>query len=133
MKLPPYSNYKSSGVEWLGDVPENWEVRKLSRMFRYAKGRDAATLTKEYVGSNTGDYPVYSGQTENGGVMGRIETFEFEFERPVILVTTVGAKAMTTKVRLVRRIAWLHPAKASAPVNGTEQHSHRLSFRDRVQ
>jgi type I restriction enzyme S subunit len=25
----PYPKYKPSGVEWLGDVPEGWEVTKL--------------------------------------------------------------------------------------------------------
>lgn len=29
MKLTPYPNYKPSGVEWLGDVPEHWEARRL--------------------------------------------------------------------------------------------------------
>ena len=29
MKLPAYPKYKSSGVEWLGDVPEHWEVKRL--------------------------------------------------------------------------------------------------------
>lgn len=29
MKLPPYPKYKPSGVEWLGDVPEHWEVKRL--------------------------------------------------------------------------------------------------------
>ena len=27
--LKPYPNYKPSGVEWLGDVPAHWEVRRL--------------------------------------------------------------------------------------------------------
>ena len=27
--LRPYPTYKPSGVEWLGDVPEHWEVRRL--------------------------------------------------------------------------------------------------------
>ena len=27
--LKPYPNYKPSGVEWLGDVPTHWEVRRL--------------------------------------------------------------------------------------------------------
>lgn len=27
--LHPYPAYKPSGVEWLGDVPEHWEVRRL--------------------------------------------------------------------------------------------------------
>jgi len=29
MKLPTYSDYKPSGVEWIGDVPEHWEVNRL--------------------------------------------------------------------------------------------------------
>ena len=31
MKLPPYPRTKPSGVEWLGDVPEHWEVKRLRR------------------------------------------------------------------------------------------------------
>ena len=27
MKLPAYPRTKPSGVEWLGDVPEHWEVK----------------------------------------------------------------------------------------------------------
>jgi restriction endonuclease S subunit len=29
LKYKKYDNYKPSGVEWLGDVPEHWEVKKL--------------------------------------------------------------------------------------------------------
>ena len=29
MKLPAYPRTKPSGVEWLGDVPEHWEVKRL--------------------------------------------------------------------------------------------------------
>ena len=28
-RLKPYPGYKDSGVEWLGEVPEHWEVRRL--------------------------------------------------------------------------------------------------------
>jgi len=27
--IKPYKKYKASGIEWLGDIPEHWEVRKL--------------------------------------------------------------------------------------------------------
>jgi type I restriction enzyme S subunit len=30
----PYPAYKDSGIEWLGKVPEHWEVRKLQTQFR---------------------------------------------------------------------------------------------------
>ena len=29
MNLPAYPKYKSSGVEWLGEVPKDWEVKRL--------------------------------------------------------------------------------------------------------
>jgi type I restriction enzyme S subunit len=29
VKHPPYPSYKPSGVEWLGDVPGHWEVKRL--------------------------------------------------------------------------------------------------------
>ena len=32
-KLKPYPKYKDSGVAWIGEVPEGWENRKISRSF----------------------------------------------------------------------------------------------------
>ena len=29
VNLKPYPAMKDSGVEWLGEVPEHWEVRRL--------------------------------------------------------------------------------------------------------
>ena len=29
MSFPRYPKYKASGVEWLGEVPEHWEVKRL--------------------------------------------------------------------------------------------------------
>ena len=34
----PYSTYRDSGVEWLGDVPEHWEVPQLGRLGSFFKG-----------------------------------------------------------------------------------------------
>ena len=34
----PYPTYKPSGVEWLGDVPAHWEVRKLGQCGMITKG-----------------------------------------------------------------------------------------------
>jgi type I restriction enzyme S subunit len=31
MSLPRYSEYKASGVEWLGDVPGHWKVKRLKQ------------------------------------------------------------------------------------------------------
>ena len=31
----PYPSYRHSGVEWLGDIPEHWEVKRLERVASY--------------------------------------------------------------------------------------------------
>ena len=35
MKTTPYPAYRPSGVEWLGDVPEQWDVRRLEHVASY--------------------------------------------------------------------------------------------------
>lgn len=32
-KLPKYDNYKPSNVEWLGEIPQHWEVKKITHLF----------------------------------------------------------------------------------------------------
>ena len=38
-KYKPYPAYKPSGVEWLGDIPANWEVRRLKYSAPFANGK----------------------------------------------------------------------------------------------
>ena len=47
MKLPAYPRYKHSGVEWLGDVPEHWQVRQLRHLTRFAYGDSLAAEDRE--------------------------------------------------------------------------------------
>lgn len=44
MSFPLYPKYKASGVEWLGNLPEHWEVKPLRSVFKFSKG---LTITKE--------------------------------------------------------------------------------------
>ena len=84
------------GLDWTPLCPSGWSIRKVSHYFRAQKGREAAKLTKEYCGKIPGPYPVYSGQTENNGVMSEISNYEFDAgESGVLFSTTVGAKAMS--------------------------------------
>ena len=43
MQFKQYPSYKNSGVEWLGDVPEHWEVKPNKYVFKIQK-RIAGTL-----------------------------------------------------------------------------------------
>src|SRR5437868_2568802 len=33
MSFPRYQHYKDSGVEWLGEVPEHWDVMRMAHLF----------------------------------------------------------------------------------------------------
>lgn len=91
-----YPAYKPTNIDWIGDIPVDWEVRKLKQFFVFEKGKNAGSFTQEYVNdeANTWEYPVYSWQTENNWVMGMINSYIYDFEK-VLFTTTVGAKVMT--------------------------------------
>ena len=60
--LDPNVHLKPSGVEWLGDVPEHWEVRQLKTLCSMKSG---GGITAESI-ETTGPYPVYGGNGLRG-------------------------------------------------------------------
>jgi type I restriction enzyme S subunit len=47
-KLKPYPKYKDSGIQWIGEIPEGWEVRKISSFgFFSSSGIDKKTEPDE--------------------------------------------------------------------------------------
>ncbi|MEA3360831.1 MAG: restriction endonuclease subunit S [Thermodesulfobacteriota bacterium] len=48
-------------------------------------------MSKDYLATNLGEYPVYSSQTANLGVFGRINTYAYDGE--YVTWTTDGANA----------------------------------------
>ena len=38
MSVPAYPAYKDSGVEWIGEVPETWEIRRMSQVASVING-----------------------------------------------------------------------------------------------
>ena len=60
--LDPNVNLKPSGVEWLGDVPEHWEVRRLKALCTMKSGDGITTEAIEA----TGKFPVYGGNGLRG-------------------------------------------------------------------
>ena len=89
-KFKRYERYKDSGVEWIGEIPEYWEFRRISHICALGRGR---VISKIEIAENEGEYPVYSSQTENNGVLGYINTYDFEGD--YVTWTTDGANAGT--------------------------------------
>lgn len=95
--IRPETEMKDSGIEWEKIVPIEWNKCRLKDYFEFEKGKNAQIYTKDYIGLHKGNFPVYSGQTENDGVMGAIDTYDYELDE-CLFSTTVGAKVMTPKV-----------------------------------
>lgn len=60
----PYPKYKDSGVEWLGEVPEDWKALPTKRLFKYKKDINAdrqegniLSLTYRGVVNNSSENP----------------------------------------------------------------------------
>jgi type I restriction enzyme S subunit len=49
MKLQPYPKYKPSAVEWMGDVPEHWEVKSLTRITSNIRNGTSVTQLEDDV------------------------------------------------------------------------------------
>lgn len=84
---------KDSGIEWIGEIPEEWSIVKVKSLFELGRGRVIAqTELKE-----GGLYPVYSSQTKNNGCLGYIDTYDFDKNQ--LTWTTDGANAGTVFLR----------------------------------
>ena len=56
-KLHKYPKYKNSGVEWIGEIPKHWEVRKLKYIFDYIQtGTTPSTDNVEFFQGNINWY-----------------------------------------------------------------------------
>jgi type I restriction enzyme S subunit len=89
-----YDSYKDSGIEWIGEIPSHWTIATVGRLSNLGRGRVISAIE---IAENEGEYPVYSSQTENNGVMGRLDSFDFEGE--YVTWTTDGANAGTVFYR----------------------------------
>lgn len=84
---------KDSGVEWIGEIPEDWEVSKVKNIFKIGRGRVISGLELK----EDGQYPVYSSQTKNNGCMGYINTYDYNISQ--LTWTTDGVYAGTVFIR----------------------------------
>jgi type I restriction enzyme, S subunit len=76
----------------LDGVAVEWKT--LGEVVTLRRGR---VMSKGYLADNAGGYPVFSSQTANNGVIGKINTFDFDGE--FISWTTDGANAGTVFYR----------------------------------
>ena len=82
--LNPDAPMKPSGIEWLGDVPEHWDVGPVKRFFSSENPR-RVPLSGEERSGRSGEFAYYGAS----GVIDFID--EFIFEDDLVLVSEDGA------------------------------------------
>jgi len=50
--IKPYDNYKPTRIDWLGEIPKHWEVRKLKNNCKVVNGATPSTNNPEYWDGN---------------------------------------------------------------------------------
>lgn len=106
----PYLEYKDSGIDWMGDVPENWKKTKVSRIFsNIGSGGTPSSRNNKYYenGSvnwiNTGDLnDSYLKRTKNKitlEALKNLTTLKIYPENSLVIAmygATIGKLAITT-------------------------------------
>ena len=77
-----YEKYKDSGIVWIGEIPEHWEVIKMRFLCSFKTG-DKDTINKE----DDGKYPFYVRSPK----IERINTFTYDGEAVLMAGDGVGA------------------------------------------
>ena len=85
--LNPHAPMKDSGVEWLGEVPEHWEVRPVKR-FLVSMNYRRIPLSSEERASRKGEYPYYGAS----GIIDSVD--EYIFDESLVLVSEDGANLL---------------------------------------
>lgn len=79
--INPNVKLKPSGIDWLGDIPAHWEVKKLKYV---AKLKSGESITSDKI-TDEGQYPVYGGNGLRG------YTSNYTHEGDYILIGRQGA------------------------------------------
>lgn len=77
--MKKYESYKDSGIEWIGKIPEHWNVKKLKFIAKICNGQDQKSVLDE-----NGQYPVYG----SGGIFGYANNYLYD--QPSVLLGRKG-------------------------------------------
>ena len=93
--MKPYSEYKDSGVKWIGEIPGHWECRKLKFLTSSMQSGDNLTAIQI---KEIGKYPVYGGN----GIRGYYD--DSNCNKQCIVIGRQGA--LCGNVHIVKKPFW---------------------------
>ncbi len=105
---------KASGIEWIGEIPEGWEVATIGHLFSVTAGGDAKPHLYSYVQDAKHPYPVYTNSSNPNQIYAY--TSAPKFNENTITVTGRGdighAFYRNTKFDAIIRLLVLAPKSA---------------------
>ena len=66
--LDPNAKMKDSGVEWIGEIPEDWEISLIGHLFNIKAGGDAKPKLYSMTKDEIHKYPVYTNCNDSNSV-----------------------------------------------------------------
>jgi type I restriction enzyme S subunit len=93
--LDPSVPMKDSGIEWLGEIPEHWEVKKLAFEFQTLNTKRIPLSAEERGRMDVREFDYYGAS----GVIDKVENYLFDED--LILIGEDGANLLTRSKRLV--------------------------------
>jgi type I restriction enzyme S subunit len=90
--MKKYDSYKDSGIDWIGEIPTNWNIKKLKFISKICNGQDQKAVLDD-----NGIYPVYG----SGGIFGKANSYLFD--KPSVLL---GRKGTIDKPQYVEEPFW---------------------------
>lgn len=91
--LNPDAPMKPSGIDWLGDVPEHWNIERLKALFTNLNHR-RVPISAEIRGGMSKAYPYYGAS----GIIDYVE--DYIFDEPLLLVAEDGANLLSRSTPL---------------------------------
>lgn len=91
--LDPNAPMKDSGVEWIGQIPEHWEMMSLRYAFNFLNNKRIPLSAVEREGKQ-GEYPYYGAS----GIIDYVNDYIFEEE--LILIAEDGANLLSKSTPL---------------------------------
>lgn len=88
MQLRKYDRYKPSGVEWLGEIPEQWEIKPGFTVINERKEKNKGLKEKTILSLSYGDVIIKPEEKLTGLVPESFETYQLVYPGDIIIRPT---------------------------------------------
>ncbi|MHB1682955.1 MAG: restriction endonuclease subunit S [Bacilli bacterium] len=88
MSFPRYSEYKDSGVEWLGKVPEHWDLRPLFTVMRERNESNAGMTEENLLSLSYGQIVQKDIRSQDGLLPDSFETYQIVYPGDIVFRLT---------------------------------------------